>query len=223
MPASYGIHPVIHAEHLATYIPNTTPIVDRPTKSLSRDDFDTLHEFEIERIVSEKKLTRGKRKYTHYLVRWKGYDSSADTWEPERNLKNAPEVLRAWKRAISANNTLIASKPDYLYSKITKLPLSENNGLSCDRTSPPSTPTTITNSQLVSYPNKDFPMDQITNQSTPINNIGPRELRKADNTINKKVRDLPETGMSPLEYKGNSELITEGNPIRRKSIRKRTV
>jgi hypothetical protein len=43
-------------------------------------------EYEVERIVDEKK---GK-----YLVKWKGYDSSQNTWEKKSNFANAKAVVR---------------------------------------------------------------------------------------------------------------------------------
>uniref|UniRef100_A0A8C3JRK3 Chromo domain-containing protein n=1 Tax=Calidris pygmaea TaxID=425635 RepID=A0A8C3JRK3_9CHAR len=39
----------------------------------------------VERIVDKRKNKKGK---TEYLVRWKGYDSEDDTWEPEQHLVN---------------------------------------------------------------------------------------------------------------------------------------
>jgi predicted RNA-binding protein with PUA domain len=33
-----------------------------------------------------------------YLIRWKNYDPSDDTWEPEPNLSGAQELLKAYKR-----------------------------------------------------------------------------------------------------------------------------
>jgi hypothetical protein len=191
MPASYGIHPVIHAEHLTTYTANSTPIVDRPTKSLSRDDFDTLHEFEIEKIVSERKVKRGKRLTTQYKVRWKDYDESADTWEPERSLKNAPAVLRAWKDAVSNASPVIAEEDSTLNTKISKLPLSSNNGRSRSPTRPSSTPTPFHKSKSISESTDNFPMDLIIEKTRSIDENGPPDAT-IDNSITKKeVRISP--------------------------------
>jgi hypothetical protein len=50
--------------------------------------FDTEQgqEFEVGSILKHR-LTRGKK--LEFLIRWKGYDVSDDTWEPERNLEGA--------------------------------------------------------------------------------------------------------------------------------------
>jgi hypothetical protein len=137
MPSSYGIHPVIHSEHLAPYIPNSTPITDRPTKSLSRDDFDTLHEFEIEMILGEKQVKRGKNLLPYYRVRWKGYNESGDTWEPERNLKNAPDVLKAWREL---NERDLKGIEPLLKKNLTFSPDQANNGVSKEAAITPSKP-----------------------------------------------------------------------------------
>jgi hypothetical protein len=59
--------------------------------------FDTSQgeEFEVASILRHR-LARGKK--LEYLIRWKGFDISDDTWEPEQNLEGAQEILRKYKR-----------------------------------------------------------------------------------------------------------------------------
>lgn len=56
-------------------------------------------EFEVESIV-DSKIVKGK---TKYLVRWKNYDQSDDTWQAEETL-NCPELIRAFKKKSSVKN-----------------------------------------------------------------------------------------------------------------------
>lgn len=51
--------------------------------------------YEVERIVDRRKNNKGK---TEYLVRWKGYESEDDTWEPEQHLVNCAEYLDEFNR-----------------------------------------------------------------------------------------------------------------------------
>uniref|UniRef100_A0A8C5JWI2 Chromodomain Y-like protein n=1 Tax=Jaculus jaculus TaxID=51337 RepID=A0A8C5JWI2_JACJA len=50
---------------------------------------------QVERIVDKRKNKKGK---TEYLVRWKGYDSEDDTWEPEQHLVNCEEYIHDFNR-----------------------------------------------------------------------------------------------------------------------------
>ncbi len=52
-------------------------------------------EFEVESIVGHR---IGKRNQPEFLIRWKGYDVSDDTWEPEANLSGASELLGSYKK-----------------------------------------------------------------------------------------------------------------------------
>lgn len=60
-------------------------------------------EYEVEEIVDHK-VVRGK---TSFLIRWKNYDASGDTWEPESSL-SCPEIIAAYK----ANLTDVDFKPN---------------------------------------------------------------------------------------------------------------
>jgi hypothetical protein len=98
MPASYGLHPVISIAHLERYESSPPEWKDRPSIQSKREGFDTLMEFEVEDVIGEKwrKLRNGRRERI-YKVRYKGYGPEHDTWEPRRNLKNTPEVLKKWE------------------------------------------------------------------------------------------------------------------------------
>ena len=54
---------------------------------------DGQEEHEVEAIVAHKR--QGQR--YRYLVKWVGYPTSENTWEPEVNLKHSAEILRAHK------------------------------------------------------------------------------------------------------------------------------
>ncbi|XP_017776559.1 PREDICTED: chromodomain-helicase-DNA-binding protein 1 [Nicrophorus vespilloides] len=56
------------------------------------DDKKEESDYEVEAIVNERRV----RKSRQYLIRWKGYGSEHDTWEPETTL-NCPEILQKYK------------------------------------------------------------------------------------------------------------------------------
>jgi len=88
LPSPFRIHPVFHVSQLE-------PI--KVSKLFSREEekvtipveSGTNDEFEIERILGERKRYRRKE----YLIKWKGYPSEENSWVPEYSLTNALEVL----------------------------------------------------------------------------------------------------------------------------------
>jgi Chromo (CHRromatin Organisation MOdifier) domain len=88
------MHNVVNAQHLTKY--HRSPGGERPVMPNPRDHLKSSEEYEVEKIVAEQ---RNKGKVT-YRVRWKGYDATEDTWQTARDLRNAPELLREWKRRL---------------------------------------------------------------------------------------------------------------------------
>ena len=58
--------------------------------------------FEVEQILNLKQMGRGHK--THYLVKWKGYPTSDNSWELEKNL-NADELIAEFKRSYRPKKT----------------------------------------------------------------------------------------------------------------------
>ena len=74
------IHPVfhvslLHAHHAGGLIPTPPEPVE----------VDGQLEYEVERILGHRSRGRSRQ----YLVRWRGYDASEDTWQSEDSLGNA--------------------------------------------------------------------------------------------------------------------------------------
>ena len=61
--------------------------------NLLPDLIDGQEEHKVEAIVAHKR--QGQR--YRYLVKWLGYPTSENTWEPEVNLKHSAEILKAYK------------------------------------------------------------------------------------------------------------------------------
>ena len=52
-------------------------------------------EYEVERILDSR---MSGRQGLQYLVKWKGYGNEENSWEPERNLANAQDLLQHYHR-----------------------------------------------------------------------------------------------------------------------------
>ena len=79
-----------------------------------------------------KQMGRGRK--THYLVKWKGYPTSDNSWEPEKNL-NADELIAEFKQSFrpkktkgkkvfirAGQTTHINSSPSHLYHNTLLIP-----------------------------------------------------------------------------------------------------
>jgi hypothetical protein len=82
------VHNVFHIDLLMPYKETEAygPAYSRPPPDLIEGE----EEYEVESI-RDMRRTRGKK--TQYLVHWKGYPSSDDSWVDESDL-NTPELLR---------------------------------------------------------------------------------------------------------------------------------
>ena len=79
MPASYGIHLVLNIAHLERYQASPPEFGDRPQKSLNWEGFDELPEYEVDKIVAERrKKGRNRRRVLQYLTHFKGYSEEYD-------------------------------------------------------------------------------------------------------------------------------------------------
>ena len=83
------MHPVFHISVLKPWISGGQEVFFRP----SPVDFDE-NEFEVDRIVNERWNQRRKRR--EFLIRWKGYTSDEDSWEPLENLEGCQDILNEW-------------------------------------------------------------------------------------------------------------------------------
>jgi len=99
MPGSYGIHPILNIAHLEKYQSSPAEFGERPTKDLNREDFNEMPEYEVERIITErKKKGRNGRRIIQYLTRFRGYSADSDEWLSPTQLRNAPDILERWNR-----------------------------------------------------------------------------------------------------------------------------
>ena len=85
MNPGWRIHPVFHVSLLEAY--RSDGRVQPPPPPL---DLEGVLEYEVESILDHR--FRGRRHpRTSYLVAWKGYGPEHNSWEPEKNVVNAPE------------------------------------------------------------------------------------------------------------------------------------
>ncbi len=89
LPANWRIHDVFHALLLNPYHETAVHGLNftRPPPDLIEGE----EEFEVERIVTHWEFGRSKR--LQYLIKWKGYPESDNTWEPADQV-HAPQLVK---------------------------------------------------------------------------------------------------------------------------------
>jgi hypothetical protein len=93
LPPSWNIHPVFHTSLLSPYseTPLHGPNFSRPPPDL----IDNEEEYEVEQIKAHQNFGRSKR--LQYLIKWKGYPKSDNTWEDAIDV-HAPELIKPYHK-----------------------------------------------------------------------------------------------------------------------------
>ena len=97
LPCSMRIHPVVNISRIKPYherLPGQPVTAPGPSNVTE----DRKEEYEVEYIVDS--CYKGKR--VEYLVHWKGWADSDQTWEPVSNLGNAAAAVRDFHAAYPA-------------------------------------------------------------------------------------------------------------------------
>ena len=95
IPHTYDIHPVISIAHLEKFTPSPEEFGERPALKKLQEDQKTTQEFEVIKIVDERRCKRGEKFIKEYKCDWKGYGITEE-WIPLSNLRNAQELLQEW-------------------------------------------------------------------------------------------------------------------------------
>ncbi|KIN99116.1 hypothetical protein M404DRAFT_156148 [Pisolithus tinctorius Marx 270] len=108
IPARWKIHNVFHASLLLLYIhvhltkhlwcvtlPYRESDIHGPNFPAPLPDLvNEEEEYEVEAIVGHKRSGRGHA----FLIKWKGYPSSENSWQKESHLEHADDTLSAYKK-----------------------------------------------------------------------------------------------------------------------------
>jgi hypothetical protein len=94
LPQSMQIHDVFHVDLLIPY--HETEAYGQAYPQPPPELIDGEEEYEVQEILSDR--IKGRKKKKQYLVRWKGYSASEDSWIDSQDL-HAPELLEEYLRA----------------------------------------------------------------------------------------------------------------------------
>src|SRR5260221_3159194 len=125
------VHPVFHNSLIKPYMETMAhgPNFELPTPEIVEGE---EGHYEIERILTSRP-TRN-RKSTQYLVKWKGYPDSENSWIPEKELSHAKELLTKFRATkihsitgIMGPKEGILSRAKLATSQSLKNPIEETN------------------------------------------------------------------------------------------------
>jgi RNase H-like domain found in reverse transcriptase/Integrase zinc binding domain/Chromo (CHRromatin Organisation MOdifier) domain len=99
LPIQWNIHPVFHTSLITAYTetPSHGPNFTQPPPDL----IDGEAEYEVEQIRSHR--TWGQCKSLQYLIKWKGYPESDNTWE-DADQVHALILIKLYHQALSSTN-----------------------------------------------------------------------------------------------------------------------
>ncbi len=165
LPTSWQIHDVFHTSLLTPYhetqahSPNFT---QPPPDLIDRED-----EYEVERIVAHRQFGRSKK--LQYLIKWKGYPKSDNTWEPADQV-HAPELIKHYQSAArhqSAAKLIYQSATPPAYIKTLQVNL--QNSIEC----PTIFPASLSNASQRTSPLKTSPHLNVPNTTSIPQNPAP--------------------------------------------------
>ena len=93
LPEKYWTHPVFNQALLSPY--NETQEHGENFLRPPPDILEGEEEYEVEAIISHCRKGKGFQ----YLIRWKGYAPSDDSWVSEKSLEHSEEILEDYKKA----------------------------------------------------------------------------------------------------------------------------
>ena len=98
IPDTWKIHDIFNESLLTPYHAPSFANQEQPGPPPA-EMVDNEEEHVVEAVINSKIVGRGRKRSMMYLVKWKGYPDSEDSWEPEANLENATEAIEDFFKA----------------------------------------------------------------------------------------------------------------------------
>jgi hypothetical protein len=107
LPPCMKIHNVFHVSLLNAYRSDGS-VHPPPPPTLVDGEL----EYEVERILlhRDRHPVRGYKMKREFLIKWLGYGPEHNTWEPEANMTNCPELLSAYWASVKATDVIRQEK-----------------------------------------------------------------------------------------------------------------
>jgi transposase InsO family protein len=124
LPEDAKIHPRFHVNKLEPADPET------PLQKTFHYETEEENEFEVEDLLDYREIGRQDFQSNcfiqEWLVKWKGYPHSENTWEPESNLQNCQQILKKARKKFNAHYYTKYS-PERMQEAILKQEINPDN------------------------------------------------------------------------------------------------
>ena len=100
LPRNYKMHNVFHVSLVRPYTDNGTMKPPPPCDWL--DNGEPL--YTVEKILAHSESKQGRKKVMNFKIRWAGYSSEHDTWEPESNLLTCDDLIKEYWARVNAGS-----------------------------------------------------------------------------------------------------------------------
>jgi hypothetical protein len=99
LPRNSKLHNVFYVNRLRKFYPRLTQFADDDGRDIEPPPtiIDNDYEWEIEDIINHR---MNKKKQREYLVKWSGYTSIHNSWEPIDNLMNAKDIIDKYHKNV---------------------------------------------------------------------------------------------------------------------------
>ncbi|CAF0753019.1 unnamed protein product [Adineta steineri] len=166
-------------------------------------------DYDVEKIVS--KRTDGKGQ-VFYLIKWKGYSTADNTWEPVNNVNNCPELVKAFEAEHAAKTKTSSKKTEARISTrsarssvlSSKKPTNDNKKRDRSRSAP-----SRTNNKSLTSHNSNFTDDEDENDDDDDddnNNYLPKKSTRSP--ASKRLRkSTSDTEVTPSINSNDSDIL----------------
>lgn len=124
LPSNWKIHKVISVAHLEPAKDDTYERVTAPVPEIVYDAEGHHEEWEVEEILRSRWRDRRRKRNKEYYIKWKGYGPEHNEWVLADDLKNAPDLIRAFEAitpTVAFITTIVPLPGSYLSSWSTNV------------------------------------------------------------------------------------------------------
>jgi hypothetical protein len=106
LPSGSRMDDVVHVSRMKKVSEKTNPSLPKPSEIPSSQLEKEIH-YEIEKVLDKKFMkSNDNKRRLYYFIKWKGYTSDYNTWEPKSELGNAKEIIKQFEKGRNSDKVI---------------------------------------------------------------------------------------------------------------------